>query len=254
MARRWRNNSSDIKPNAVCQVPCVMRCAVISGGSRGIGLAVASELDAREWGVFLIGRHPERLAQVASSFRHLLGTFAVDLGSGEQAARETSAAVMGAVSSIDLLVLNAGIYVEDRLTTIREEELRRIMAVNLDANLFLVRHILPMLRKGERPRIVIVGSTAAYGAYSPAPVYGMAKWALRGLAIDLRQELKADRIGVTFLAPGGTLTDMWETDEVPPDRLLRPKDIGLLVAAITELSEQAVVDEIILRPMPGDVH
>jgi short-subunit dehydrogenase len=71
--------------------------------------------------------------------------------------------------------------------------------------------------------------------------------------MDLRHELKADRIGVTFFAPGGTLTDMWDNNEVPNGRLLQPRDIGLLVAAITELSEQAVVDEIVLRPMLGDV-
>jgi len=230
-----------------------MRRAVITGGSRGIGLAVATELDARGWGVFLISQDPERLEAAARRFKHVSGSFSVDLGGGEKAAREACAAVKGAVDSIDLLVLNAGIFVEGGLAAIPEDDFRRIMAVNLDANLFLVRQLLTVLRKGERPRIVIVGSTAAYGAYSPAPAYGVAKWALRGLATDLRHELKADRIGVTFFAPGGTLTDMWDNNEVPSGRLLQPRDIGLLVAAITELSEQAVVDEIVLRPMLGDV-
>jgi len=231
-----------------------MRHAVITGGSRGIGLAVALELDARGWGVFLVSQDRERLATASASMKHLAGAFAVDLGNGEDAARSAAVAVRGAVGAIDLLVLNAGIFVEEPLIAIQEEAFRRTMAVNLDANLFLARHLLPVLRKGERPRIVIVGSTAAYGAYPPGPAYGVAKWALRGLAVDLREELKADRIGVTFLAPGGTLTDMWDQDEAPPDRLLQPRDTALIVAALTELSEQAVVDEVILRPMLGDVH
>ncbi len=159
-----------------------------------------------------------------------------------------------AVDAIDLLVLNAGIFVEEPLMAIQEEAFRRTMAVNLDANLFLARHLLPVLRQGDRPRIVIIGSTAAYGAYPSGPAYGVAKWALRGLAVNLRHELKADRIGVTYLAPGGTLTDMWDEDEAPPDRLLQPRDTAVIVAALTELSEQAVVDEVILRPMLGDVH
>jgi NAD(P)-dependent dehydrogenase (short-subunit alcohol dehydrogenase family) len=231
-----------------------MRHAVITGGSRGIGLAVASELDAKGWGVFLISQHAERLAAAAGRFKHLAGSFAIDLGGGEQAALEAAAVVARAVDSVDLLVLNAGIFLEGPLAHISEQDFRRTMAVNLDANLFLARHLLPLLRKGERPRIVIVGSTAAYGAYSTAPAYGIAKWALRGFAVDLRQELQSDRIGVTFFAPGGTFTDMWEKGEVPHKRLLQARDVGLLVAAITELSEQAVVDEIVLRPMEGDVH
>jgi hypothetical protein len=47
---------------------------------------------------------------------------------------------------------------------------------------------------------------------------------------------------------------MWDKDEAPPDRLLQPRDVAVLVTALTELSDQAVVDEIILRPMPGDVN
>lgn len=231
-----------------------MRYAVITGGSRGIGLAVATELDARGWGLFLISQKAEHLAAAARRFKNVAGSFAVDLGGGEAAARDAAAAVKRAVDSIDLLVLNAGIFLEGRLTDISEQDFRRIMALNLDSNLFVARQVLPLLRKGERPRIVIIGSTAAYGAYSPAPAYGIAKWALRGFATDLRHELKADRIGVTFVAPGGTLTDMWEKDEIPARRLLQTRDIGILVAAITELSEQAVVDEVVLRPMEGDVH
>ncbi|MGH6689518.1 MAG: SDR family oxidoreductase [Gammaproteobacteria bacterium] len=231
-----------------------MRHAVITGGSRGIGLAVAVELEARGWGVFLVGQHGERLAAASARMKHLVGTFAVDLGNGEEAARTAAVAVRQAVGAIDLLVLNAGIFVEEALMAIQEEAFRRTMAVNLDANLFLARHLLPVLRKGDRPRIVIIGSTAAYGAYPPGPAYGVAKWALRGLAVGLRHELKTDRIGVTYLAPGGTLTDMWDEDEAPPDRLLQPRDTAVIVAALTELSEQAVVDEVILRPMLGDVH
>ncbi len=61
-------------------------------------------------------------------------------------------------------------------------------------------------------------------------------------------------IGVTFISPGGTLTDMWAGVELPKDRLLEADDIGKLVAAIMTLSKQAVVEELIVRPMLGDIH
>ena len=66
-----------------------MRHAVITGGSRGIGLAVAAELDAHGWGVFLVSQHPESLAVASVQMKNLAGTLAVDLGHGE-AVRATS--------------------------------------------------------------------------------------------------------------------------------------------------------------------
>lgn len=230
-----------------------MRHAVITGGARGIGLAIAAELDALGWGVFLVSQQRGSLAAAAARMKNLDGSLAVDLGEGETAAQAVHAAVAGALDALDLLVLNAGVFLEDPLSAVREETFRRNMAVNLDANLFLTKHLLPVLRKSERARIVIVGSTAAYAAYPAGPVYGVAKWGLRGLALNLRHELRRERIGVTFLAPGGTLTDMWDEDEAPPGRLLQPRDVAVLVAALTELSDQAVVDEIVLRPIAGDV-
>lgn len=61
-----------------------------------------------------------------------------------------------------------------------------------------------------------------------------------------------DNIGVTFVSPGGTLTDMWSDVEVPPNRLLEPNDIAKVVDSLFELSPQAVVEEIIIRPMLGE--
>ena len=229
------------------------RRAVITGASRGIGRAIAAELDSRGWEVFLLARSAESLSAASARMKHVLGTIAIDLGNGEESARAAAEAVLRVADSIDLLVLNAGVFIEEPLTAVSEETFRRVMAVNLEANLFLARRLLPALRRGERPRIVMVGSTAGYAAYPVGPAYGVSKWALRGLAVNLRDELRSDRIGVTFLAPGSTLTDMWDEGEVAPARILEPKDVAVMVAALTELSEQAVVDEILLRPILGDV-
>lgn len=231
-----------------------MRNAVVTGGSRGIGLAIATELGSRGWGLFLVSEHPESLSSTAGHVKGVLGSLAVDLGTGENSARSVEAAVSRAISSIDLLVLCAGIFIEEPLATVGEASFRRNMAVNLDANVYLVKHLLPLLANGDRPRIVIIGSTAAYEAYPLVPTYGIAKWALRGFAINLRHELMDRGIGVTFLSPGGTLTDMWAGEDLPPDRLLEPRDVALAVATVAELSQQAVVEELIVRPMLGDVH
>lgn len=231
-----------------------MRTALVTGASRGIGRAIAVELSRRGWQLFLVAQHEDRLVKAAKELSSVLGSVAMDLGSGEAAAVKVGEAFSKVGSSLDLLVLNAGIFIEEALAEVGADTFKRNMSVNLDANLFLVKHLLPFLRSGTRPRIVLTGSTAAYEAYPLVPTYGVAKWALRGLAVNLRHELMSDRIGVTLVSPGGTLTDMWAGEDLPPGRLLEPRDIGVLVAAVTDLSEQAVVEEIIVRPMLGDIH
>lgn len=231
-----------------------MRTALVTGASRGIGRAIAEVLDQRGWRVFAVNVDPSRNADIVDSLVHGIGGVAVDLGEGGRAAAVVRAAADKVIESLDLLVLNAGIFIEGSLAESAEGDYRRNMAVNLDANVYLVRELLPLLRAGRRPRIVIIGSTAAYEPYPMVPTYGIAKWGLRGFALNLRRELMGAGIGVTLLSPGGTLTDMWAGEDVPPERLLEPHDVALLVVAITELSAQAVVEELVVRPMLGDMH
>lgn len=231
-----------------------MRNALITGASRGIGLAISKELDKHGWNLFLVAKDPHRLEEAAKDFSRVIGKLAVDLGEGEIAAQSVSKALEQQTGKLDLLVLNAGIFIEESLAHVSADGYTRNMAVNLDANIFLVKHLLSYLREGFRPRVIIIGSTAAYEAYPLVPTYGIAKWALRGFAVNLRHELMQDRIGVTLLSPGGTLTDMWAGEELEPNRLLEPRDIGLIVATIAELSEQAVVEEVVIRSMLGDIH
>jgi NADP-dependent 3-hydroxy acid dehydrogenase YdfG len=74
------------------------------------------------------------------------------------------------------------------------------------------------------------------------------------LAINLREELMGEQIGVTLLSPGATATRMWEGEDVPANRLLNPNDIAEVVATVMRLSPQAVLDEVVMRPMHGEPH
>lgn len=177
-----------------------------------------------------------------------------DLSKGNEAAKALAEWAKSKVENIDCLILNAGFYIEGDLVGFSEEEMRENLEVNFLVNHFLVQTMHPLLKRSKCPRIIIIGSTAAYEPYPLVPSYGVAKWALRGLAINLRKELARDRIGVTFVSPGATWTDMWEGEDLPRNRLLEPTDIAKMIDATLTLSEQAVVEEIIVRPMEGDFH
>ena len=235
----------------------VTRKALITGGSRGIGLAVAQALASQGYELLLVARHEVRLRDVAGRLQrnHSIPVkhFACDLSH---------------IPSIDalcrfcrrsrfrpnLLVHNAGVFIEGSLTKSRTVDFEKTMAVNLRAVYQLTKGLLPLIAKTVKPRIIIIGSTAGLEPYTTGAVYGVSKWAVRGFAINLRSELLPRRIGVTLISPGGTLTDLWHGVRLPANRLLPPTDVARLVHAVDSLEEQTVVEEVVVRPILGDLH
>jgi short-subunit dehydrogenase len=231
--------------------------SLVTGGSRGIGYAIALELAKKGSDLLLVSRDEKKLFKAAKAIqaktKSEISVFSCDLGA-EKSVEKLAAHCISSKLIPDFLVLNAGIFIEGSLTDSNPDNYRKTLDVNLHSIYYLVRQLAKKMKSRPSPRIVLIGSTAAYEAYPVGALYGVAKWALRGYAVNLRKELMGEGIGVTFVAPGGTLTDLWAGEVLPPKRLLEPRDVGVLVAALTELSSQAVVEEIIVRPILGDMH
>lgn len=231
--------------------------ALITGGSRGIGKAIARELAIANHDVLLVARNTKTLesaaAELKSGSKGKVLQFACDLKDPDHLSRLRD--YCGEIDfAPDVLVLNAGIFIEGTLTGAPITDFEQTLEVNFMSIYRTVNLFMESLRTRRAAKIILIGSTAAYEPYPVGPLYGVAKWALRGYATNLRRELMKDGIAVTFLAPGGTLTDLWAGESLPPNRLLEPSDIGKLVAAILSLSNQAVVEELVVRPMLGDIH
>lgn len=230
----------------------------VTGASRGIGYSISSALAPEARNLLITSRDEARLSsaqdRLAKTTEGNVTAITANLDQGYQAAEALAKWVNSHVEKLDVVVLNAGYYVEGKLLEADEATLRRIFECNFFSNVFLVQQLMPLVEKGDLRRIIIIGSTASYDAYPLVPTYGMAKFALRGFALNLRHELREKNVGVTYLSPGGTWTDMWEGEELPRDRLLEPDDIAALVRVVLMLSPQAVVDEVIVRPMQGDLH
>jgi short-subunit dehydrogenase len=232
--------------------------AFVTGASRGIGFQIAQHVAPLCSDLVIASRTQASISVAAEQLlkKHECKVHALwgDLSGGRVVADAMSSKLEGVISRLDLLVLNAGYFVEGSFASIADDDFAQNFQVNALSSHYLVTSLLPLLRKSSRARIVIIGSTAAYEPYPLVPTYGFAKWALRGYAINLRRELMAENIGVSFIAPGGTLTDMWKGEDLPEGRLLDPADIAKLVTAMLSLSPQAVVEELIVRPMLGDIH
>ena len=232
--------------------------AFVTGGSRGIGHAISKRISQKCESLFITSSNEKTLKAGLDKLKigfngNLYGEFA-DHNHSEAAAIKYKNWVAANTDKLDLLVLNAGMFIEGDLCSIDNDSFILNMEVNFMVNHYIIKELIPFLKKSDCAKIILIGSTAAYEAYPLVPTYGAAKWALRGYAINLRKELMQENIAVTFISPGGTLTDMWEGEELPKNRLLEPDDIAKVVDSILTLSKQAVIEELIIRPMLGDIH
>lgn len=228
---------------------------LITGGSQGIGLAIAKELHNNGHDLFLVARDSGRLNEVVSALKERTDGFACDLADSSQIkALINFAAARGFTP--DVLVLNAAAFGSPVRSVVKPEvdELRQLFEANVLVNYQLVQGFLETVKKSDYPRIILIGSTASIRR-DDGSLYGISKWALRSYAYSLREELKKVGVGVTLLNPGGTFTQKRvPNEELASNRLLQASDIGKIVAVLLTLSHQAVVEEIDIRPLLGDTY
>ncbi|MFO1073981.1 MAG: SDR family oxidoreductase [Geminicoccaceae bacterium] len=201
---------------------------MLSGGSSGIGLALAHRLGAAGWDLTLLARDQDRLAAAKATLLAHGGR--VETRSADVAEPEAvEAAVASAIAALGpprLLVACAGIVVPGLFLDQPLAAFHRTMAVNYLGALHLVRAALPAMRMAGQGHIVLVASGAAliglcgYGSYAPS------KFAVRGLGEALRSELKPDGIGVSVAYPPDT-----DTPGLREELRLRPAVTSELAAA-----------------------
>lgn len=232
---------------------------VVTGGSRGIGRALVERFVRAGFPVITCARSAEDLDTLVAAVQHatpgaVLHTLPADLSNHADAVRfgEFVRAVPG---EVDVLVHNAGAFVPGRLQDepTDGQQLRQMLAANLLSAYDVTQALLPDMIAQRRGHIFTICSTASLTAYPNGGSYGIAKHALYGFTKNLREELKEHNVRVTAVLPGATYTDSWAGAGLPPERFIKPEDLAEAVFATYQLSEQAVVEELLIRPQLGDI-
>jgi NAD(P)-dependent dehydrogenase (short-subunit alcohol dehydrogenase family) len=240
------------------------RAALITGGSSGIGLAIARALGEDGYGVTVAARRPEKLEAAADQLREDgLEVHAVAANMTQEEA------VVGSVREhaerfgrLDVLVNSAGIGIGQPMHEIATKYLDMQLGVNLRATIIATRESLPMLRAagGEHGKALIV-NIASIAGKSGQPwlsVYSATKAAVIGFSEATQKEVASDGIQVTALCPGFVDTPMTEyvREQVAPEEMIRPADIAESVRFLLRTSPACLVPEIVFaRPdeLPGTV-
>jgi short-subunit dehydrogenase len=206
--------------------------ALITGGSSGIGAAIADKLAAAGCRLVVLGRDGDRLDAVAS--RTGARAVVADLCTPEGLTRAADVAV-----EVDLLVNSAGVGWAGDLATMAEPDIDRLVALNLTAPMRLTRTALPGMRARGRGQLVYVSSIAAVGVGGES-VYAATKAGLRAFADSVRLEVAGEGISVTTVLPGAVRTPFFDHRGLPYDRHFpRQIDAADVASALMEALEHS---------------
>lgn len=192
---------------------------IVTGGSKGFGLAIARSLVANGARVGLLSRNQkgldEAVAEIGSD--HAFGV------AGSVAHREDISAAFEAIKAhfgrLDGLINNAGLASPNSVENLVEEEVVLQVQTNFLGTVFCCQAAIPLLRGGDNPRIINISSASAhhYDEMCHLSIYAATKAAVERFTRDLRAELQADAIGVTCIRPGAAWTnfsDGWDAQAV----------------------------------------
>ena len=230
---------------------------VITGASRGLGFSIAEAFAAEGHDIYLTSLNEVKLY---SALEFLMSRFPdqiikakpFDLGT-KQGARDFGKWVLSLGVEPDILINNAGTFQPGRVIDEPEDQLGNMLNVNLFSAYHLTRVLLPSMMKRKSGHIFNISSIAALQAYPNGGSYSISKFALTGFSKNLREELKPYAVKVTCIYPGAVYTDSWSGSGVKPDRIMKPSDIADIVVQISKLSPQALVEELVIRPLAGDL-
>lgn len=193
---------------------------IVTGASSGIGRALVIELIRRGAKVAAMGRRADRLqslaAEVAAPDRYRCVVGDVTRQEDRSAALELAQREFG---GLDCLVNNAGIGAMGRFESAEEARLQHVMEVNFFAPAEFIREALPLLKAGDQPIIVNIGSVLGHRAMPEKSEYCASKFALHGFSDALRAELAPQSIDVLLVSPSTTATEFFDA---APDQSTKP--------------------------------
>jgi short-subunit dehydrogenase len=229
---------------------------VITGASRGIGKELAEQFAKQGANLFLCSRKMDKTIdwqnELMSTNGIQVSSFDVDVEKITEV-KAFASQLLNATNKIDVLINNAGIYVPGSIYNEPEGQLERMLSVNLISAYHLTRALVPSMINRKAGHIFNISSIAALKAYSNGGSYSISKWAMDGFSKNLREELMPFGIKVTIVHPGATMTSSWDGSGINPERIMETSDIAKMVVASSKLSPQACVEDIIIRPLLGDL-
>lgn len=221
------------------------KTAVITGVSKGIGLALLHELIQKGCSVFGLGRNMPELNN--ENFR-FIETDVRDINSVNQAFRKLLQESSG---KLDILINNAGLGYFGNVEELPPAHWDEMWQTNVNGTVYCTRQAVPVMKEKGSGHIINIASTAALEGMPLVSGYCATKWAVRGFSESIWRELRDYKIKVTCVYPGSVKTDFFRNSEniKPHDYMLMPEDVSSMIVRALETPDNFHQVNLEVRPL-----
>jgi ribitol 2-dehydrogenase len=230
------------------------RVAVVTGASSGIGLAVARALQRDGTHVVLVARSADRLLRAAEQLPGPVTVVPADV-TDPGAADRVVARALDDHGRLDVLVANAGVYVQGDVWETDPEEMASLISTNVTGVLRFVRAALPAMLAAGTGDVVVTSSVSGHQAIPWEPVYSASKHALQSFVHGTRQQLVGRGVRLMSVAPGVVLNDLWQVSDedvveagVAAGTGMRSDDVAEAVLFMLSRPRHVTVRDLVLLP------
>ena len=230
--------------------PLEGKVAVITGASRGIGLAIANRMGQMGAKLSICARDPQKLETATNQLRTVASSlFAapVDVTRRDQIATFVQYTQKN-LGPIDILVNNAGIGWFGPAHEATEQIWDSILDTNLKSVFLVSAAIVPGMIEHKTGHIINISSLAGKNTFKNGGVYCASKWGLMGLTGCMAEDLRQYGIRVSAICPGSVATDFSPHTGKDPAKMLQPEDIAHAVEMLVTQSQQSFISEVLIRP------
>jgi 3-oxoacyl-[acyl-carrier protein] reductase len=230
-----------------------METALITGGTEGIGRAIAFSLGKAGYRVAICARSNTKVDEVVAALREqgIAAAGAAADVSREDQVHEAVSRVTAELGPIDVLVNNAGVATLKPFDQLSLEDWDRMYATNVRGIVVVTREVLPGMRQRKQGAIINIASLAGRNGFVGGSAYAASKHAVLGLSKCLMLEVRKDNIRVIAICPGSVDTSLLHSQEMierEPSRILQGEDVADTVLAALRLPVRAMISELDIRP------
>ena len=225
--------------------------ALVTGGSRGIGRAIALRLAAMGASVAICGRDLKALQSVEVELSGRTARVFSQVADVTRSADVASLVVKteAALGPISILVNNAGVGGFGPAHEKSDEDWDRVLNTNLKSVFLVSRAVAPSMIRAGRGDIINISSLAGRNAFAGGGLYCASKWGLQGLSACMAEDLREHGIRVSVICPGSVATEFSGRGSKDPSKALTPDDVAHAVAMVVTQGPQSFLSEIHLRPL-----